>query len=63
MNILKKEGKGCLVFIIIVIALYAIISSMVSSVKDKINEETIHIISSTDNKNIEKEIMNLMSNF
>ena len=51
---MKKEGKGCLVFIIIVIALYAIISSMVSSVKDKINEETIHIISSTDNKNIEK---------
>lgn len=53
---MKNNSKGCLVFIIIVIAFFVILQSAVSNVSKKLQAETINIISSTDNKNVEKII-------
>ena len=53
---MKNNGKKTLVYAIIVIAALLVIQSALNNVSKKISAETIRIISSTDNQNVENVI-------
>lgn len=59
---MKNNGKKTLVYAIIVIAALLVIQSALNNVSKKISAETIRIISSTDNQNVENVITKYAEN-
>ena len=53
---MKNDGKKTLVYFIIIVAAFFVFRAAFSNVSKKISAETIRIISSTDNQNVEKVI-------